>query len=164
MNGNNNDENYRYKIPSFQISIRGKGNGIYTVFDNIDEISNKINHPSEVILKYIASVTGSNYISNKNTVTGAHISKELNDIFLQYIKFLVMCKNCNIPETIPLIIGTKKNTTLKICCSACKYENNITSINKNIDKGVDIIIKYINSGNIWKTTKGINIPEFNPFS
>ncbi len=154
MNGNDNDTSYRYKMPAFNVQVAGKGNGIYTIFNNITDISKVMNHPVEVILKYIAAVTGSNYIQARNTVTGTHTSDELKQLILMYIKYLVMCPVCNIPETIPEVEGTKKNAKLKLCCSACKNVSNVTNPNKHIDKGIDIIIKYLNAGGTWKTTKG----------
>ena len=41
-----------------------------------------------------------------------------------------------------------------MCCSACKNISSVTNPNKHIDKGIDIIIKYLKSGGTWKTTKG----------
>lgn len=154
MNGNENDTSYRYKMPAFNVQVAGKGNGIYTIFNNINDISKVINHPVEVILKYIAAVTGSNYIQAKNTITGTHTSDELKQLILLYIKYLVMCPVCNIPETVPEVEGSKKNVKLKLCCSACKNVSIVKSPNKHIDKGNDIIIKYLNAGGAWKTTKG----------
>lgn len=165
MNGNNNDDFYRYKMPSFQVKIGGRGNGIYTIFENIDKISKSINHPADVILKYIASVSGSNYIPDKCTITGAHTTDKLNEIIIQYIKCLVMCPLCNIPETVPTVSGTKKNVELKLKCSACNNESNVKYNNKNCEKGIDIIIKYIKAGGEWKLSKSMvskpNIIESN---
>ena len=154
MNGNDKDTSYRYTMPAFNVQVAGKGNGIYTIFNNINDISKAINHPSEIILKYIAAVTGSNYNQSKNTITGTHTPDELKQLILMYIKNLVMCQVCNNPETIPEVEGSKKNVKLKLCCSACKNVSNVTNSNKHIDKGIDIIIKYLNSGGTWKTTKG----------
>jgi len=175
MNGQE-DETYRYKMPTFRVQVAGKGNGIYTIFTNITDISKKINVPVEIILKYIALVTGSNYIPAKNTITGEHKSEDLNKIILVYIKHIIMCPVCNIPETVPEVEGSKKNSKLKLCCSACKNVSYITNTNKQIDKGIDIIIKYLNSGGTWKISKGTMVQtadiadfetkendEFNPF-
>jgi translation initiation factor 2 beta subunit (eIF-2beta)/eIF-5 len=154
MNGNNKDTNYRYKMPCFNVTIAGKGNGIYTIFNNINDISRTMNHPSDVIFRWIASVTGSNYIPTRDTLTGTHKSDDLQELILGYIKYLVMCPKCGIPETVPKVVGVKNNASLKLCCSACKNEAPVKSPNKTIDKGVDIIIKYLNAGGEWSTTKG----------
>lgn len=154
MNGNDTDTANRYTMPGFEVTIAGKGNGIYTIFTNIDAISKKINHPAEVILKYIASATGSNYIQARNTITGSHKSNELKDLILFYIKHLVMCPMCGIPETMPQIDGAKKNTVINLYCTACHNTTQAKPINKHISKAIDIIIKYLKAGGEWKMTKG----------
>ena len=154
MNGNTDDTNYRYTMDEINVTIGGKGNGIYTIFNNIDKVCESINHPSVVIMGYIAAVTGSNYIASRNTITGAHKTEELTPIILEYIKYLVICPKCNIPETIPKVQGTKKNATIILCCSACRNESTVISANKRIVKGIDIILKYFKAGNNWTSSKG----------
>lgn len=173
MNGNVSDTNYRYKIPQFEIMVCGKGNGIYTIFNNMEEISKKIGHPEEVLFKYIASVTGSSYTKETHSITGTHDVTNLTKIILEYIRFLVMCPKCNIPETIPVIIGTKKNTNIKLSCLACKNESDISNSNKHINKGIEIIIKYLNNIKEWEINKTATVftqnttddanDDFNPF-
>ncbi len=154
MNGNDNDPAYRYKIPDFVVQIAGQGNGIFTMFRNIDDISKNMNHPKEVLLKYFASVTGSNYNPSKDSITGTHKPDDLKKIILQYIKYIVMCPSCNIPETIPKVVGNKKNPDLQLTCCACKNESLVKPQNKQITKGIDIIIKYLNGGGEWVINKG----------
>ena len=159
MNGNNNDTNYRYKMPTFKVRVAGKGNGIFTLFDNIDAISHAINHPVEVIMKYIANVTGSNYIQERGTITGALTTDALNEIIIEYNKHLVFCAECEIPETVPTLSSNKKNAKLIFCCSACKHTIEAKSVNKRIDKGIDIIIKYLKAGGEWKIHKGTCVKQ-----
>lgn len=169
MNGNTNDTNYRYTMSEFNVTIGGKGNGVYTIFNNVEDMCNSMNHPVSVVMSYIAAMTGSNYIVNRNTITGTHKTTELTTIILEYIKYLVMCPVCNIPETIPKIQGAKKNATIVLCCSACKNETPVKNINKRINKGIDIIIKYIKAGNTWETSKGTmvqpvdTLSDYSPF-
>lgn len=159
MNGNNNDTNYRYKMPIFNITIGGKGNGIFTIFNNITEISKALNHPTEVIMKYLAAVSGSNYIQARETITGPHTLDELGEFIIEYNKYLVFCQKCCIPETIPNLAGNKKNPKLEFCCSACKTTTEAKSTNKRIEKGIDIIIKYLKAGGEWKMHKGTGIKQ-----
>jgi translation initiation factor 5 len=172
MNGNTNDTSYRYTMNALNVTVAGKGNGIYTIFNNIEDICKSMNHPVEVVMGYIAASTGSNYIASRNTITGTHNTEELTAIILEYIKQLVMCPVCNIPETIPKMQGTKKNASLILCCSACKNETPVKGVNKRITKGIDIILKYIKTGNVWTTSKGTMVVdttvkttecEINPF-
>jgi translation initiation factor 2 beta subunit (eIF-2beta)/eIF-5 len=159
MNGNDNDTSYRYKMPIFKVTVAGKGNGIYTIFNNIDDISKSLNHPSEVIMKYLASVSGSSYIQARETITGHHTPIELKEFIMEYNKYLVFCYKCNIPETIPSLSGNKKNPKLEFCCSACKNTTEAISNNKRINKGIDIIIKYLKAGGEWKIYKGTCVKQ-----
>lgn len=159
MNGNTDDTNYRYTMDEINVTIGGKGNGIYTIFNNIDKVCESMNHPSVVVMGYIAAITGSNYIASRNTITGIHKTEELTTIILEYIKHIVMCPKCNIPETIPKVQGTKKNATIIICCSACRNESTLISANKRIVKGIDIILKYLKAGNNWTTSTGTMVRQ-----
>jgi len=159
MNGNTNDTNYRYTMDEIHVTIGGKGNGVYTVFNNIEDVCKSMNHPVEVVMGYIAAITGSNYIGSRNSITGTHNTDDLTTIILEYIKHLVMCSKCNIPETIPKIQGVKKNASIVLCCSACKNETPVKSVNKRINKGVDIIVKYLKAENTWSTSKGTMVQQ-----
>jgi translation initiation factor 2 beta subunit (eIF-2beta)/eIF-5 len=164
MNGNTNDTNYRYTMSEFNVTIGGKGNGVYTMFNNIEDVCKSMNHPVDVVMSYIAAMTGSNYIAVRNTITGTHKTTELTTIILEYIKYLVMCPICNIPETIPKIKGAKKNATIVICCSACKNETPVKNVNKRIIKGIDIIIKYLKANNNWETSKDVMVQQSDKLS
>lgn len=159
MNGNDNDTNYRYKMPVFKVTVAGKGNGVYTIFNNIDAISKAINHPSEVIMKYLAAVSGSSYIQARETITGPHDPTELKEFIMEYNRYLVFCSKCGIPETVPGLSGNKKNPKLEFSCSACKHTTEAKSINKRIDKGIDIICKYLKAGGEWKVHKGTCVSQ-----
>ena len=159
INGNDNDTNYRYKMPVFKVTIAGKGNGIYTIFSNINDISKSLNHPIEVIMKYIAAILGSNYIPDKNTITGSHKSDELKIIIMEYNKYLVICSACGVPETVPCLLDNKKNSKLNFKCSACNHTTEPNPINKRITKGIDIITKYLKFGGEWKINKGTCISQ-----
>jgi len=153
MNGSD-DPSYRYKMPSFDIINGGNGNGRFTVLRNIEQISRAINHPVIVICKFIAGITGSNYIEARQELTGSHTISDLNKHIIQYIKNMVLCPKCNIPETIPSVYGTKKNAGIELTCSARTNKTPLVSNNKYADKGIDIIVKYLNAKNPWTITKG----------
>lgn len=154
INGNSKDSNYRYTRPLIDVKIGGAGNGIYTTFNNMDKIGGSINHPASVLFKYFAKVTGSNHIEARNQLTGTHTKDALDIILQEYIDSLVMCPKCNIPETIPKLIGSKKRVELYLACNACNNESPVITTKKNILKGIDIIIKYLQAGNEWKIPKG----------
>ncbi len=154
MNGNELDTQYRYTMPAFKVQIAGKGNGIYTIFNNMDDICKKLNHPPEVIFRYIAFVTGSSYTEDRNMLTGSHTPEKLKEIILHYIRHSIMCSSCVIPETIPEIIGSKKNLKINLRCSACKHVSPFNVTPKYMSKAEEIIIKHIQSGKPWPQNKG----------
>jgi translation initiation factor 5 len=156
INGNNKDNAYRYKRPDFDVKIGGGGNGIYTIFYNMDMIGRSINHPSIVLFKYFAKVTGSNYIEAKNQMTGTHTKQSLDCLLQEYIENFVMCPKCSIPETIPKLVGSKKRVELYLNCNACNNETKVVSNKKNVEKGIDILTKYLQT-NEWKINKGMMV-------
>lgn len=152
MNGSN-DINYRYKCPLPITKIMGQGNGIYTQFINMNKIAKIINHPLPIIMRYIAISTGSNYIEEKGIITGNHSSESIKKLLLLYIKHLIICPSCVIPETVPFI--EKKD--LKLTCFSCKKISHINDFNKNISKAINMIKKYLESGLTFKQTKGTTV-------
>ena len=143
------DESYRYKAPKPIVKVGGRGNGIYTELTNIDEIALCISHPKEIICKYIAGVSGSNYIAGKNTLTGTYNSEDIQSILETYTKGVVLCPVCNIPETIPEL--EKQNLIFK--CYSCKSNSIIKPVGK-IDKALNTIEKYLKAGKKWEIKKG----------
>jgi len=160
INGNMNDSFYRYKRPEFDVKIAGGGNGIYTIFYNMDMIGRSINHPASVLFKYFAKVTGSNHIEAKNQMTGTHTKQSLDVLLQEYIEHFVLCPKCNIPETTPKLVGSKKRAELYLSCNACNNESKVVSNKKNIEKGIDILTKYLQN-NEWKVAKSMMIKKPN---
>lgn len=155
MNGNDNDTNYRYTMDEISLTVCGKGNGCYTIFNNIDTVCRSITHPVDVIMGHIATITGTNYNPLRKSLTGIHTIDIITKIILDYIKHLVICPKCNIPETVPTLQGTKKNITLILICSSCNHQSPVNKYNKTID----IIISYLKAGRTWTTPKGTMVVQ-----
>ena len=148
-----NDDNYRYKMPPVSIKIGGAGNGIFTIINNIDEIANAINTPSEILYKYISYSLGSAFNEKKKSFTGHH--SNIQNIIFDYINTFVMCPTCQVPEmTYYLQKISAKINLLESKCSACGKINLIKGNNKIDDKCIDTIIKYITKEGIWNISKG----------
>jgi len=157
INNKNNDPNYRYKMPSLEIKQAGRGNGSYTILENISNVSETINYPTLLVLKYFSLMLGSSCNEDKLTLTGHYTKEELLKILYQFIENFVLCPQCSIPEIIPSVEGKKKNKNLNVTCSACGSVCILNHSNKINQKMVDVIIKYVEK-NEWKVTKG-NIVE-----
>lgn len=167
INGDSNDPFYRYKMPLLISRQAGRGNGCYTILENLPEVTKALNTPATIVFKFMGSVLGSNTTESKWSITGHYKSEELIDILYQYINSFVMCPNCNIPELMPSKEGKKKNTKLNLTCSACGNSEIKIFKNKEEEKGVDLILKFLEN-NDWPISKGIMVEQsldtFDPFS
>jgi translation initiation factor 5 len=113
---NQQDDNYRYKMPTMIIKVEGKGNGIKTIITNLDAISLALNRNPDIILKYFSFSLGT--IAEKNNIIkGPHKIETLNELLNTFISKYVQCSKCSIPET---FYNVDKNI-LTINCKACGY-------------------------------------------
>lgn len=150
---NTDDENYRYKMPKVSIKLGGAGNGTFTIINNMDEISNSLNTPSDIIYKYISYTLGSAFNDKKKSLTGHHTN--IQDIIFEYINFFVICPTCSIPElSYSLDKINSKNYNLISKCSACGNTHILKSTNKVNEKCIDVIIKFLQKNNSWINKEG----------
>lgn len=124
IGGDPNDPSYRYKMPVIEVKIEGRGNGIKTIFLNINEIAKSLNRNVEYIMKWFGSELGSQSTINKDTnknmciysINGCHSDlKKLQNILDQFIKKYVLCPRCKLPETYLTVVGSK----IQYTCNAC---------------------------------------------
>ena len=153
INGDNNDNFYRYKMPTLVSSKTGRGNGCFTLLVNLQEVTNSFNHPASIVLKYIGNVLGSNTTESKWSLTGHYDNDKLLQVLYMYINSFVICSNCGIPELLPSTEGNKKNIKLIMSCSACGHLFEMKESSKDKIKGIDMIIKYLDKKE-WKIKKG----------
>lgn len=150
---NSEDISYRYQMAKISIKHGGNGNGKYTTLNNIDDIAQSLNAPSEIICKFISFSCGSSYNEKDKSITGHHTN--IQNIIFDYINNFVICPSCNIPELIYYLekISSKKYNL--ICkCSACGNINKLKNSNKINEKCIDTIIKYLIRENNWINTNG----------
>lgn len=153
INGDNNDPFYRYKMPRLISNKTGRGNGCHTHILNLEDVTESLNHPASIVLKFMGNVLGANTTESKWSIAGHYEEEELINVLYQYINSFVMCSKCNCPELLPSVEGKKKNKKLIMSCSACGNSCEMTGTSKEEVKGVDMIIKYIDK-NEWKIKKG----------
>lgn len=135
-----NDDNYRYKMRDIIIS-----EGNQTTIKNIDEISDDLGRPQEILMNVLA---GNGSGKPKNNVINCRVNKEtLYDRLYNFIDKFVLCQNCEKPE---LELYLDKNN-LSSKCDACSGINILTFNNKfykSINKDLKKYIK--KNGNIKK--------------
>jgi len=155
---NSNDINYRYQMPKVNIKYGGNGNGKYTIINNINEIANAINTPSEIIYKFISTSCGSAYNEKEKIINGTH--NGIQNIIFDFIDNFVICEICGIPELnyyLEKISAKKSNLICK--CSACGSINMLKKNSKINEKCIDTIIKYLGKGNNWINTSGSMVQQ-----
>ena len=169
INHNIEDTDYRYKMPELEVRLAGRGNGSYTILDNIDRVSESLCTPTIILLNFIARSIGSSSNENKKTITGHYNVEQLTKHIYNYIDYFVLCNKCTIPELIPTIIGKKKRKKLQMTCSACGKNTILESSAKLHNKTIEHMIKYytknkytISKGNIVVKEEN-DMDSFNPF-
>ncbi|KAH7815258.1 Translation initiation factor 5 [Monocercomonoides exilis] len=119
IGGDPNDMSYRYKMPRIQTKIEGKGNGIKTVFPNIEPVCTALKRPPIYVIKYFGSELGALSKYDPKTklgvVNGAHTFEAIHTILLKFIQQFVLCTHCGNPETDEEVVGDK----LVLTCRAC---------------------------------------------
>jgi translation initiation factor 5 len=155
---NSNDTNYRYQMPKVSITYGGSGNGKFIVINNMDEIANAINSPSEIVYKFISFSCGSSYNEKTNSITGYH--DNIQNIIFEYINNFVICPTCGIPELNYYLNKISAKKSILICkCSACGTINKLKNKNKINDKCIDTITKYLVKENNWINTSGTMVQQ-----
>ncbi|GMM28849.1 translation initiation factor eIF5 [Martiniozyma asiatica (nom. inval.)] len=115
----NHDPFYRYKMPLLQIKKEGRGNGVRTSIENIEEVARALARPVNYVIKYFGFELGTQTaIDAKNErylINGHHEANDLQDILDGFINKFVLCLACKNPETVLEI----SKDDVKRDCKAC---------------------------------------------
>lgn len=124
-----NDLSYRYKMSKVILKDEGSGNGLRTVFVNLESIANDIKRDTVAIITYLASALGCKYISDKNDenntkwiLYGKYTKDTIQSHIYDFTNHFVICKHCKNPET--KFHVEKQNVVLT--CAACSKSSNIS--------------------------------------
>jgi len=154
------DENYRYKMPAIKSTTAGKGNGVYTIFQNLQDVGKYLNQPPIILLKYLSTFNGSMANDEKMTITGGYSTEELQKALQVYINRFVICPKCGVPETLPQLKKEgKKNITLELKCSSCGTVSCVGCTSKIETKTADLIIKYLDKNEWCVSNKGTMVKQ-----
>jgi translation initiation factor 5 len=125
------DQFYRYKMPSIEVKVEGRGNGIKTKLVNIETIAKALTRPTHVLMKYFAVSLGTSATSD--VLRGKHDVTELTKVLSKYINQYVLCMQCTNPETLLKIRKDRIKTECKACGARYYLDDNT--------KHVDTVIK-----------------------
>ena len=143
----------RYKMKSVMIKTVEQGQYAKTTIINIDEISDSLYHPPDILFKFIGFNLGTQADFKKKTLKGSYESNVIQKSIDKYIDNFVLCNKCSIPEIDPEIEGKKKKVACIMHCAACGTTHKLASTDKAVDKTIKLIIKDLQSGNEWKKHK-----------
>ncbi|RKP29751.1 hypothetical protein METBISCDRAFT_17923 [Metschnikowia bicuspidata] len=116
----NTDPFYRYKMPTIQAKVEGRGNGIKTAIPNLSEVARALGRPPAYVVKYFGYELGAQTAfkeeDDRYLVNGSHQQNELQDSLDGFIAKFVLCGACKNPET---QIQIKGKGMLQRDCKAC---------------------------------------------
>lgn len=130
----------RYQMSEVILKDEGFGNGLRTVFVNLEEIANDLNRDKAMIMTYLSSILGCKYIQEKGDnvrwiLYGKFKKEKIQDCIYDFISIFVLCSHCKKPET-KMEIQEKNDVVLK--CSACSKSSRIL-LNKHSIKVLKLL-------------------------
>lgn len=137
-----NDPNYRYWMNNLKVNVSNNE----TTISNLEELSNILNYPIEILLKFLSSEVGTSNLP-PNKLKGIFNEEKLQILIYRFIDEFKICSNCETPELKPYIDSKK----LMNRCSSCGTADEIK--NTNYKKSYNTIKNYLNN-NTWPTSNG----------
>ncbi len=122
------DPHYRYTMPSLEIRHEGKGNGQKTVILNGKDVSDALDRPLEILVKYFGIELGcqSRLETERVILNGTYTSTQLQTVLNTFIDMYVLCPNCALPET----DMTLKKEIVGHKCRSCGAKNMVPGDHK----------------------------------
>ena len=130
---------YRYVMPSVQIKVEGTSKMIKTVLTNITSIADCCKRSPDYLVTFLGQEFSVNSKFDKDIdkfyISGKHETNKIQNTIFKFIKDYVMCHKCKVPDTLTLITGQKKNSTISLKCKCCSFI-------KELDNS-DRLVKYM---------------------
>jgi len=128
---NREDAFYRYKMELIRVKVEGKGKMVKTSLENIDDIAQSLERPTDYIMKFFAFELSVQYSfkNNKHTLGSARSASELQKLLDIFIDKFIVCGSCGNPET---VLRISKNQ-LVLSCKACGYKTIIQYLHRVTD-------------------------------
>lgn len=132
----------RYQMSEVILKDEGFGNGLRTVFVNLEEIANELQRDKVMIMAYLSSVLGCKCITEKGDnmrwiLYGRYTKEKIQECIYDFILACVLCTHCHKPET-KMEIENKNDVVLK--CSVCSKTSFIIP-NKHTMKILKLVTK-----------------------
>ncbi len=129
------DPHYRYTMPPLSIHHEGRGNGLKTVLLNLKDISDALDRPIDLLIRYfgieLSAQCRQESESTRVCINGTFTSSQLQETLNRFIDVFVLCPNCHLPET---NLGIRKEQ-VRHRCKSCGAKEEIPDTHK--------LVKYI---------------------
>jgi len=113
------DDYYRYKMPTLKAKVEGKGNGIKTVVENMEDIARALNRPPSYTTKFfgfeLGALTKVDTVNHKYIVNGKRDAEDLATVLDSFIQRYVLCSKCRNPDTTLVVKGEIITSQCKAC-------------------------------------------------
>jgi translation initiation factor 5 len=124
------DPNYRYQIPTIEISHMIKKGTKITILSNLDSFCKDLDFDKEILLNVIAKKLSCR--KSNDYLVGEYSNKEIKDIIYNFIQKYLLCQKCDKPE----VVLKYKKDKIKQKCKACGNNDYIIPVD-------DIIVKLL---------------------
>lgn len=129
------DPHYRYTMPPISIHHEGRGNGQKTVLLNLKDVSDALDIPIELVIRYfgieLSAQCRQESESSRVIINGTFTNEQLQSTLNNFIDVFILCPNCGLPET-NLCINKGK---VRHKCKSCGAKEEISDTHK--------LVKYI---------------------
>jgi translation initiation factor 5 len=140
--GGVDDVHYRYKMPKPEMKWEGKGNGVRTLVMNMFDVAKALKVPPTYPTAYYGFDLGAQYKYDSENGRAVINGTWAEDVFMKslndFIKKLVLCPNCKLPET---QIEIEKGEKIFLKCGACGAHKEADISGKAMGRMSQFIVK-----------------------
>jgi translation initiation factor 5 len=134
------DQFFRYKMPSIVARNESRGNGAKVAILNIIEVAKSLDRDPEEVGKFLQIDLSTSKTwkpkENRLILKGSFEQRDLSDSLEKYIQHFVLCDGCGLPET-----TYRAGKRLKKKCAACGFKSAIEATDKSLEKMIKHMLK-----------------------
>lgn len=130
---NDVDMFYRYTFHQLQYTVVGKRKMMRTAFVNIEDVAKELHTKYEYILCWMGYDIGTSFTAKKSPyLSGEHSSERLSVSLSSFLKQIIVCKGCKLPE-LSLYV---KNKNIKVRCFSCGLRYDLSNLPRKFENFV----------------------------
>ncbi|MDP2434157.1 MAG: hypothetical protein Q8P67_00255, partial [archaeon] len=116
----------RYQVPQLLCQVVGKGKMIKTMFLNLENVAEALHVHPAYIPAWFAYEIGASFKyeakeppAQRGSISGDYPAANLSEHMQKFIKTIILCKNCGLPELWMRIAGQEKSRRVEVKCDSC---------------------------------------------